>query len=60
MRRSPKSTNTEEVKFSLRLTKDVYDAIRVAAEVEKRSINSQVVLILEQWVVTHNGPPFGD
>jgi hypothetical protein len=56
MRKSPRPKNDDEIKFSLRIPKDDYEAIREVAEGERRSINSQVVLIIKQWIRDHTIP----
>jgi hypothetical protein len=53
MRKSPKTTPAKEVKFSLRVPEETYDVLRQISESEKRSINSQVVLVLEEWITHH-------
>lgn len=57
--KKPKTDEKKEVKFSLRVPPDIYEVLQQVAHSEKRSINSQVLLIIERWIES-NRPPFGD
>lgn len=41
-------------RFVLRLTSELYDRIKVHAEVAERSVNSQIFFILKEWVARHD------
>lgn len=50
MRKSPATTTEVETKFSLRVPESTYKKLRKACDEERRSINSQVVLIIDEWL----------
>lgn len=39
--------------FSIRIPAELRDAIKDAAKAQRRSANSLIVLILEEWFATH-------
>ena len=41
--------------FGLRMPEPLKSKIKAAADRERRSMNSQIVLILEAWIDTHSG-----
>lgn len=57
MRKSPTTTDVSETKFSLRVPASTYKKLRKACDEERRSINSQVVLIIDEWLTKRKRPP---
>ncbi|MDQ4121727.1 MAG: Arc family DNA-binding protein [Acidobacteriota bacterium] len=46
---------SEEVAFNLRLERELYEKIAVAADEQKRSRNGQIVFVLEDYFRAQNG-----
>jgi hypothetical protein len=45
-----------ETKFSLRLPTELYNRIGRKADEQRRSINGQMVVMLEDWFIDRGGP----
>jgi hypothetical protein len=46
----PRTPRRVEVQISLRVTPEIYEAIKAVAAAEKRSINRQLELMIEDWL----------
>jgi hypothetical protein len=46
----PRGPRRTEVQLSLRVTPEMYEAIKAVAAAERRSINRQLELMIEEWL----------
>jgi hypothetical protein len=46
----------ETIKVTHILPKDLYERIKKAAERDRRSVNGEVVIMLEDWFIDRGGP----
>jgi hypothetical protein len=51
----PRTPRRVEVQISLRVTPEVYEAIKAVAAAEKRSVNRQLELMIEDWLRRRGG-----
>ena len=45
------------VRFALRISKQLYDELKKLAEIDKRSINAEILYIIEQYIKNFNKKP---